>query len=203
MSVSHRYRNFGGAGKSDAAESGNTSEAREDEKLQAFEAGYQAGWDDAIKAQSTDKEKLSEELAQNLQQMSFTYHEALAKLTTSFEPVFRKIVEKLLPAMLSNSLGSHIVDLVTNVLNGSSDEAVEIVIHSQNSIAVSSLLEGSLKHPFSLVEDDSLGEGQAFVRLGEEERQIDIDGVLAEVSKAMIAFFHETKNAQEANHGQS
>ena len=44
----------------------------EEEKLQAFEKGYQAGWDDSAKAQKDSAAHLSEEFASNIRDLSFT-----------------------------------------------------------------------------------------------------------------------------------
>lgn len=200
MSVSHRYRNFGGPKKTPTEKPDeSTAEALEDEKLQAFEAGYQAGWDDAVKAQTSEREKLSAELAQNLQDMSFTYHEALTKLTVSFEPALKEIIEKLLPETVRSALSAHILEQISGALKTKPGGSVEIVVHSQNAEAVRKILEDCLKEPFKLVTEESLGEGQAFVRIGEDESQIDLDTLIADVSKAMTAFFYET--AQEAGNG--
>ncbi len=199
MSVSHRYRNFGGAKGSASPDSESASEALEDQKLQAFEAGYQAGWDDAIKAQAEDKEKFSAELSQNLLDMSFTYQEALSSLTVSLEPAMRQIIEKLLPEIVRTALGAHILEQIQAVLSDQVGQTVSIVVNPQNTESIKSILGETLKDPFELAGEDSLGEGQAFVRIGEEERQVDLDTVVAEVSKAMTAFFHES--ASEDSNG--
>lgn len=201
MSVSYRYRNFGGAPEAAPSATEVESEAIEDQKLQAFEAGYQAGWDDASKAQSDARDKVSSELGQNLLDMSFTYHEALTKLTSSLEPAMQQIVEKLLPETVRAALGAHIIEQVKELLQDQMSQAVEIVVKPQNIDIVHSILKSKLKDPFKIVGEASLGEGQAFIRIGQNERQIDLDTMLAEVSKAMTAFFHES--ALEVENGKS
>ena len=109
MSLSHRYRNFGGSKASAEPTSEASSETNEDQQLQAFEKGYQAGWDDAVKAQADSIAKVSAEFGQNLQDMSFTYHEALSKLTLSIQPVLAEIIDKLLPSLAQKTLGPQIV----------------------------------------------------------------------------------------------
>lgn len=201
MSVSYRYRNFGGAQETAQNTTELESEAIEDQKLQAFEAGYQAGWDDASKAQSDAKDKVSSELGQNLLDMSFTYHEALAKLTTSLEPAMQQIVEKILPETVRAALGAHILEQVKDLLHGQISPPVEIVVKPKNIEIVQSILKSKLKEPFKIVGESSLGEGQAFIRIGQSERQVDLDTMIAEVSKAMTAFFHES--ALEVEDGKS
>lgn len=199
MSVSHRYRNFGGGSKPEQPKSELNTDEIEDQKLQSFEAGYQAGWDDATKAQEDDKTRIGAELGQNLQDMTFTYHEALSKLTGSFEPVLNQIIEKLLPDLQKASLGAHILEQVTSLVKDAAGQSIEIVVAPSNVEKVQELAGTALATPFEIVGEASLGEGQAFVRIGTSERQIDLDSVLAGVAQAMTAFFHEAK--QENSNG--
>ncbi|MGD9294611.1 MAG: ABC transporter ATP-binding protein [Roseobacter sp.] len=196
MSVSHRYRNFGGSKSSPKKAEAEDAEAIEDQKLQAFEAGYQAGWDDATKAQANEKEKLTADLSQNLLDMSFTYHEALTKLTTSLEPAIARIMGKLLPQTVSQSLCVHIMEQINLVLSDDSDKPVKIVVAPRNLEAVLEILNDKVPVPFELIGEETLGEGQAFIRLGQNETEINLDMLIDEASKAMRAFFHES--AQES-----
>lgn len=195
MSVSHRYKNFGKNLKTSSEESEElTSDQIEDEKLKAFEAGYRAGWDDSSKAVAESNEKIGIEFAKNLQDISFTYHEALAKLTSEFEPVMKGILNKLLPQIVSDAVATHVLDQVTSLIRDNTGQDIEIVVSPQNVETVQRLAGEALTDPFRIVSESTLGEGQAFVRIGSEERQVDIDGVVEGVSEAMAAFFHESRN---------
>lgn len=198
MTVSHRYRNFGSQKKSSEPAEDPSLLALEDHKLQAFEAGYQAGWDDAVKAKSEEKDKLSAELSQNLQEMNFTYHEALSKLSVSMQPVIDEIIQKLLPELLKNTLGMRIREQIVELIDDQANNPVEIVVAPQNVELVKEVAGNGLKEPFVVVGEETLGAGQAFVRIGNNERQIDLDGVVSGLSEAMEGFFHEAeKGAQK------
>lgn len=199
MSLSHRYRNFGGVKAQEATHEELSAEAHEDQQLQSFEKGYQAGWDDAVKAQADSIAKVSAEFGQNLQDMSFTYYEALSKLTASFEPVMLEIVEKLLPSLASEVLGPRIVEQVLGMIKDQPRQPIEIVVAPSHVETIQELVEGKLSEPFEVVSEQSLGEGQAFVRIGSVERNIDLDTVLAGIRQAMTAFFHEAE--QEMKNG--
>ncbi len=199
MSLSHRYRNFGGSKSEPGAKEEMSSDGIEDQKLQSFEEGYQAGWDDAVKAQADEKMKISAEFGQNLQDMSFTYQEALSKLTLSIEPVMAQIVDKLLPALARQALGAHVIEQLCEILKDCAGQPIEIVVAPASVETIKELGEKSLTDPFEVVEEASLGAGQAFVRVGSTERSIDLDSVISGVSDALSAFFHET--GQEMNNG--
>lgn len=197
MSVSHRYRNLGGP-KAPAEESvASSQEATEDQQLQAFENGYQAGWDDAVKAQADSVAKVSAEFGQNLQDMSFTYHEALSKLTLSIKPIMAGIVDKLLPAVARDALGPQIIEQLVAMIKDDPNQPIEIVVAPSNVDTINDLADGKLSEPFEVVAEPSLGEGQAFVRIGAAERSIDLDTVLTGVHDAMAAFFHEAEQENE------
>lgn len=197
MAVSHRYKNFAGAKPSTAEKQNSNSEEIEDQKLQAFEAGYQAGWDDATKAQSDEKERISAELGQNLIDMKFTHQEALSELTTSIEPIMKTIVERLLPEAKRAALGAHILDQVNSMVATESDRSVEVVVSADNVDRVTSLIGKISQEPIKIVGETSLGDGQAFIRLGHNERQIDLNTMIDDASKAVTAFFHETHGENE------
>jgi flagellar assembly protein FliH len=190
MSLGHKYQNFNTFTSVSAVISEASEEALEDQKLQSFEEGYQAGWDDAVKAQSDDKTRVSAQLDQSLQEMSFTYHEALAKLTNAMKPLMEQIVDKLLPTVARETLGAHVIEQTLDMLRDSKGHAVEIVVAKDSLPAIEALLTRELKDPFSLIGEASLSSGQAFVRIGQQEREIDVDAVVAGISDAVTAFFH-------------
>ncbi len=147
MSLGHKYQNFNTFTSVSAVISEASEEALEDQKLQSFEEGYQAGWDDAVKAQSDDKTRVSAQLDQSLQEMSFTYHEALAKLTNAMKPLMEQIVDKLLPAMARETLGAHVIEQTLDMLRDSKGHAVEIVVAKDSLPAIEALLDPGTKGP--------------------------------------------------------
>lgn len=193
MSLSHRYRNFGGSKASAEPTSEAASETNEDQQLQAFEKGYQAGWDDAVKAQADSIAKVSAEFGQNLQDMSFTYHEALSKLTLSIQPVLAEIIDKLLPSLAQKTLGPQIVGLLIEMIKEQPNQPIEIVVAPSQIETIEELAGEKLESPFQIVAEQSLGDGQAYVRIGSVERSIDLESVLTGVNEAMSAFFHEAE----------
>lgn len=197
MSLSHRYRNFGGAKPSDEPREELSTEATEDQQLQSFENGYQAGWDDAVKAQADSVAKVSADFGQNLQDMSFTYHEALSKLTLSMKPVMAEIVDKLLPSLMRGSLGVHIVDQLMEMVKEQPSQPIEIIVAPSQVETIQDIAGDKLADPFEVVAEQSLGDGQAYVRIGSVERSIDLDAVLTGVGEAIAAFFHEAEQEKE------
>ncbi|MEL6228081.1 MAG: ABC transporter ATP-binding protein, partial [Pseudomonadota bacterium] len=69
------YQDFGTELAPAKPNSSVSRDSLEDEKLQAFENGYQAGWDDSIKAQANLDLSISSALAANLHDIETTHPE--------------------------------------------------------------------------------------------------------------------------------
>ena len=80
-------------------------EMLETERLESFDKGYRAGWDDAIKAKSDEGAQFADGVAQSLQDLSFTYHEVHAQILSNLGPLFEEILQKLLPLLARETLG--------------------------------------------------------------------------------------------------
>ncbi len=165
----------------------------EGQKLEAFENGYRAGWDDAIKAQSDDSSRISSAFGQHLQDLSFTYHEAYSQVMNAMTPLLDEMVAALLPQMARETLGHHIVEQLQSMAQEIGALEVVVAVAPSNSGSVAPLLEGEFSFPIQLVEDDTLADEQADIRLGQTEKQIDLGDLIASVSEAVDGFSHDNR----------
>ncbi len=163
--------------------------AFEEAKLGAYDTGYRAGWDDAVAAQAGDQAQISAELARNLKSLGFTFADARQHVLNAMEPLLQDIVARLLPAIARASLAPTILHALRPLADRASDSPVEIVINPAARMAVDAILAGSNGPPALVLEEPSLGEGQAFLRLGQSETRIDLDGAIVEISTALTNFF--------------
>ncbi|PYG31063.1 ABC transporter ATP-binding protein [Pelagimonas varians] len=165
----------------------------EGQKLEAFENGYRAGWDDAIKAQSDDKSRISSAFGQHLQDLSFTYHEAYSQVMNAMTPLLDEMVAALLPEMARATIGHHIVEQLQSMAHEIGTLEVIVAVSPANAEAIAPLLEGDFSFPLQLVQDDTLADEQADIRLGEIEKQIDLGDLIASVSDAIDGFAHDNR----------
>lgn len=190
MTITHLLEEF--EERTDQASSISISEIRlEEEKLQSFERGYGAGWEDASKADADEQDRVTSDFANNLRELSFTYQEAYGQMVKALEPLLNRIVSSVLPEIAAKSLGPQISALLSEAAKSTGEQTVEIVVSPGNRALVSDMLSGDLGFPIKVIEESSLGGGQAYLRFADAERQIDFDAVLASVSSAVDAFFHE------------
>lgn len=171
----------------------------EGKKLEAFEKGYRAGWDDAVKAQSDDRTRISSAFGQHLQDLSFTYHEAYTQVMNAVTPLLNEMVNALMPAVAREMLGHHVVEQLQAMSRDIGQMEVVIAVSPDRVEAIAPLLEKDFGFPIQLVPDDTLAEEQADIRFGGTERQIDLSDLIASVAEAVEGFAHD--NRRKMTHG--
>jgi flagellar assembly protein FliH len=190
-SISHLYRDLGTPHREAFSPDLIAEDEVEDIQLASFDSGYKAGWDDALKVRENDAGQVGAELAQNLQDMAFTHHEAYLKFSTAMKPLFSQILETLLPSAARQMLGLHILEQFDTLMDDHVKSALEIAVSPDNINPLRDALDDMAPVPFSLIADPSLADGQAQLRVGREEREINLNAVLSGVSEAIDAFFDQ------------
>lgn len=186
MSIAHLLEDFGHTPEDEAHPMSDLT--REELRLEAFEAGFKAGWDDAVKTQQEDTRRISADFAGNLRDLSFTYHEACTGLIEALRPVLSGMVDTVLPALARQSLGPRVVERLEELAREGLEQPFQIVTAPANLEALEGLLSDREDLPAVLRAEPSLGDGQVHIRFGATEHEIDLDSVLAEISAAMTGF---------------
>ena len=192
-SMSHLYRELGGGPPKRAPQEVLEEDEVEDIQLDAFDSGYKAGWEDALKIHETSVEQTGAALAQNLQDMAFTHHEVYLKFSAAMKPLFEQIIDKMLPAIARQVLGLHILEQLDGLMGDHVKTALEIAVCPDDIDSLRAALEDMAPMPFTLTPDPLMAGGQALLRVGDQEREINLGAVLSGVSEAVEAFFEQTK----------
>jgi flagellar M-ring protein FliF len=194
MSISHLLEDF------DAAQGGRevtlTDVSLEEERLAAFETGYQAGWDDAVKAQTEDARRITADLAQNLQDLSFTFEEAQAAVMQALRPLLTQMTSAVLPRLAQESLGPRLAGMLDDLVRDQGRCSIEITASPADMPRLSGLLASGPALGATLTEDDTLGPGQVSLRFGEAEHEIDLGAVLEGIDAAIRSFFDQTQQGK-------
>jgi flagellar biosynthesis/type III secretory pathway protein FliH len=172
--------------------------ALEETKLEAYDRGYQAGWDDAAHAQSNDRAAISAELARNLQAMTFTYQEARAHVLRALRPFMSGLAERVLPAIAHETLGAVIAEVITPRAERAANQPIKLVLHPSRRELVAEYLAKTTGLPLEIEEEPSLGEGQVFLMLGKQETAVDLDGAVAAIQSAVRGFLDQSQNENQA-----
>lgn len=164
-----------------------------------FEEGYQAGWDDAVRAQAEDQARIGAEFARNLQEMSFTFHEARAHVIQSMEPLLDQLVSTMFPALVAQSLALTIHEEMQPLIAESADAPIELMVGPGGRHALEAHVNEIGNAAIRLIEEPSLAEGQAYLKIGRTERRIDLSGALDKIRAAIGALYE--LNQRTLKHG--
>lgn len=162
----------------------------EEQRLAAFEEGYRAGWDDAARALGEAHQKLSADLAQNLSDLAFTFHEARAHVLKGIEPLIRQFVARVLPEVARHALPGLVAERVGGVLQTAASAPLVLQVSPQSRAEVEAVLPAAPGFPLEIREEPTLAEGQVFIRAGEIEHAVDLTEALAGIEAAVDDFFN-------------
>lgn len=172
-----------------------SAEELEKVRLEGYEAGYQAGWDDANRSEAEDQSRIGAEFARNLQDLGFTFHEARSHVMQALEPLLTGMVEKVLPRIVSETVGQTIVEELLPLASVAADTPIEVVVCPASRPALETLLTGATSVPFILREEESLAEGQVFLRSGRTEKHLDLTGAVDRIGSAINGLYELNERA--------
>ena len=168
----------------------------EDQRLASFEQGYSAGWDDAVRTQDSENRRISTGLASTLQDLSFTYHEALTQMNANLAPLFQSLANSVLPNTMSAAFGQHVVEEMLDLARQQVEQPVCLVVSPQEQDALRNLLEQNGTITARVVSDQLLSPGQAYLRVGTVEREIDCNRLTECIRNSIDSYLHQTREVQ-------
>ena len=175
MTLSHLYQNFGDQKPPKQTPTSESRDAVEDEKLQSFEDGYKAGWEDAVNAQSQARDHIDNEFAKNLQEISLSFHEARTALKKELGEMLEPVFLKLLPIISHATFIPKIIENIQNLTNQIADRPIEVAVSPNRMVTMQSAFEDQIQEPFTVVPDEGLKKDQVFIRVGKIEHAIDLE----------------------------
>ena len=182
-------------GAASSPEPAITADMLEKTRLESYEAGYKAGWDDATRAEADEQGRIGAEFARNLQDLGFTFHEARAHVMQALEPLLAGMVERVLPRLVSETMGQTILEELLPLATEAADTPIEVVVAPQSRAVLDSLLTGATTVPFALIEESTLAPGQVFLRSGKTERHIDFATAIDRIGTAIEGLYDLNEKA--------
>jgi flagellar assembly protein FliH len=171
----------------------------EENRLQAFEDGYSAGWADAAKAYTEDRTRADMTIAATFSDMAFTFQEAQGAMLRALEPFLVQIVNKVLPELAQQTLGLQVSQTLMAALADDMPHEAILSARPETIEAIRRALPDSLPMPLRLVAAPELGEGQVYLRIGAREQELNLDDLLMRIRDAIAAFF--AAEPKEARYG--
>ena len=174
-------------------------EAREDLRLDAYEDGYKAGWDDAIEANQSEQNQIAADLAQNLRDISFTYQEASSHVNAALVPLFEQLTSSFLPELAKEAFWPRVAEELEQLAEHMS--RAQFVLHvAPESRKVADAISGKMQGvTLTVKEDTTLTSGQVIIGADDGELSIDFDHLLEEAQAALR--IQTERKAEEVAHG--
>jgi len=192
MTIAHLLEDFGVKTPVEPV-SNFSEEVVEEAKLVSFEKGYTAGWDDAIDAKDKEVTNVSATLASSLEDLSFTYHEAQSQLMESLDPMFKVLTSAILPDTMAATFGHHIIDHLNEMAKSRINEPMEVVAAAGEGTAIRALLGDQTSLDVRVREDANLSTGQAQLRVGQSERELNSEALIDSIRESINAFSYQFK----------
>lgn len=159
----------------------------------AYERGYAAGWDDAVKAEQETHAHISAELARNLQDLGFTFHEARMHVMHSIEPFLHELLAKFLPALAQEAVGPMVQEVLMPMVEEATDMPIDLAVPVGSADLVAPFVAEVTAVPVRVVEEPSLTDGQAILRSGRIETRIDLSEATERIIQAFQDLYAQTR----------
>ena len=167
--------------------------ALETVRLEAFEHGYQAGWEDAKSAFEQSKDDLSNAALENLRDVSFTYQEALGAVTAGLEPILHEICNQILPELSRNAVSEHVVEVLKDVTTKTDLGKIVLSASPSQAQALETYLTGQIQIPFEVQQVNDLADDQIIFALNAKEFEINLSEARQKIRNGFVDFLHQHK----------
>ncbi len=188
-SFSQKYEQFEDPDSFSKPASGTEIRDVDNEKLMSFEEGYQAGWDDATAARNVSDLNLHDAILENLQEVSFGFHEAKSGLIGELRPFFEEVLDTLVPEVIKMSIGPFIVEHIMSLASDASDQLILMEVSVADFSSLKAFLQAQDMSCFELKEQESLIAGQVVFKVGGKETEIDFEHTLQEIKTKIDNLF--------------
>jgi flagellar assembly protein FliH len=172
----------------------------EEIRLKSYEQGYSAGWDDAVRAQADDHDRIREDLSRNLRELSFTFHEARTHMLRSLEPLLETMVQRVLPEIARETLGKSVVAELLSAAERGLETPIRLSVSAADGAQVEAAVAADVPFPLEIGVDPLLGDGQVHFRFGDSERILDTSAVV-QAMQGLVAAFLDEPEQRLSRHG--
>lgn len=170
-------------------------EELEELRLNAYERGYVAGWEDGTRQSATDKDLRRAAVERTAEQLAFSYHEARGHVLKALEPLFTAIAEAVLPRLARAAVVPLTLEQLMPLAHAAAETPVILRVAEGRRDDFVEAFEGLVLPPLEIVESADLAEGQAEFDVDAAETRVDLTRVAETIGQAIEAFY-QTQNEE-------
>ncbi len=180
--------------------SGSISQAEAEKTREAaYEQGYAAGWHDALE-QMRDEDALRRIAAEEaLQAIRFSYAEAHQALSQSFVALSEAMLQQLMPRAAQAALPALLAEELATVIAQGMSVQIEIRCAPSAMAALGQIVAATGQEGITLSAEPSFADAQVSVQLDAQEREINLNSVLAALSQLLERT--RSQEHKETQHG--
>jgi flagellar biosynthesis/type III secretory pathway protein FliH len=164
--------------------------------LEAFEQGYQSGWDDCIANETEERRRIGADLAGALSEMSLTAETAQRELLASIAPVIEEIAFQLLPRLAAEALAPVLIDEISSIVLDHGSIDLQLHAAPEKCETIEAVLQTATTAPITVVAEPAFAEGQVSIRFAEQRRDVDLSEAVARMSHILREFASDAGNAK-------
>lgn len=160
----------------------------ESDALESYDAGYKCGWADCAAAEVDERTAIGADLANNLSEATLTYETARRDVIAALGPFFADVAATLLPKMAAAALGPTVLAELGAMAEGQTDPQIELRAAPTACAALERLGEAEQLSGLTVRPEPAFAEGQVSIRVGTEQRDLDMASAAARIADAIVAF---------------
>lgn len=162
----------------------------EEIRLNSYERGYVAGWDDSANQDAKDDGARRIAIERQVEQLTFSYHEARGHVLKSIEPLLESILDSIVPAAVRACVVPQVLEQLLPLAHAASEKPLILNVSIGAKEAFLQAFEGQVLPPIEIVETAELPEGAASFASGNLETRIDLAHV-AQALEASVRKFYQ------------
>lgn len=156
--------------------------------LEVYDEGYKCGWADCAAAEVEERNAIGADLAQNLSEAQLTYETARRDVIAALGPFFADVAETLLPRMAAAALAPTVLAELGALAEGQTAPRIEVRAAPSACAALERLGETEQLSNLTVRAEPAFAEGQVSIRVGTEQRDLDMAGAAARIADAIASF---------------
>ena len=154
-----------------------------------WQEGYDAGVAATRAEHGETQAQLSQEVIQALSDITFGFAEARLHVLAGLEPLFRALVNRILPAALADAFPAHIVSRLLAAAKTDISQPFRVLLHPTQIDAINDILPEQLAALLTVEASSSLSPHTAMIDGPTAETALDHDALLTELSESLSALF--------------
>ena len=170
-------------------------------RLDAYEAGYKSGWDDANSETAASDHRIAADLERNLTDLRFTYEEARAEVLQGMSGLMTSILTSFLPKLAADAVLPRVSDQIDAMMAATGSGNCRLQAAPETCKQLDWLAERYMETELQIIPEPAYPNGRVTLHFASETKEIDLTDLLSSMTEAIRDFTMSSTPEQERRHG--